>query len=344
MSRRIRDVSVSLMAAAALASFVSPVLAQPAEQFYQGKTVRIIVALGTGGSYDAYARLVGRNLGKHIPGNPSVVVENMPGAGGLIAANHVYKVAQKDGTVLGALHQTTTLAQVTSTPNVEYDARKFNWIGRVASGGSDVHYTFAGKGPKTFEELFQREIVVAGGGPTSMSVILPSAVNSLMGGKLKILSGFKGTAETNLAVERGEVDMALENWEELRVQRADLLKDKKINLIVQYQLKRHPELPDLPTIMEKAKTDEQRQIWSVMLQPATFGHTFNTGPEVPADRVAVLRKAFDAMAKDPALKADADKAKLGIAPMTGAQVAEIVEAVFKVDAGSIEKAKKILGR
>lgn len=336
--------AAAAVAGAAIAIPASSALAQSADQFYAGKTIRIICALGTGGSYDAYARLVGRNFGKHVPGNPAVVVENMPGAGGIIAANHVFKVGAKDGTVMGALHQTTTLAQVTSTPNVEYDARKFNWIGRIASGGSDVHYTFVGKGPKTFEDLFAREIVVAGGGPTSMSVILPSAVNSLLGAKLKILSGYKGTAETNLAVERGEVDMALENWEELRVARAEALREKKVNLIVQYSLKRHPELPDLPTIMEKSKTDEQRQIWSVMLQPAAFGHTFNTGPEVPADRVAVLRKAFDAMGKDPGLKADAERAKLGIAPLGGAEVAKVVEDIFKIDAASIAKAKAILGR
>lgn len=319
-------------------------LAQSAEQFYAGKTIRVICALGTGGSYDANARLFARHIGKHIPGNPNVVVENMPGAGGIIAANHVYKVAAKDGTALGALHQGTTLAQVTKTPNVEYDARKFNWIGRIASGGHDVHYTYAGRGITAYDDMFKREIVVGGGGPTSMSVIIPSAVNKVMGGKLKILGGYKGTAETDLAVERGEVEMALQNWEELRVVRADAIKDKKVHLIIQYSLTRHKELPDLPTIMDKTTTDEQRQIWTLMLMPATIGYTITAGPDVPADRLALLRKAFDGLVKDPGARSDAATAKLEFDPLSGPEVARYVENMFKVDADAMGKAMVILGR
>lgn len=324
--------------------FASPTNAQSADGFYKGKTVRIICALGAGGPYDAYARLVARHIGKQLPGNPSVVVENMPGAGGILAANHVYKVAAQDGTVLGALHQGTTLAQAISTPNIEYDARKFNWIGRITSGGTDVHYSYVGKGPATFDDLFKREVVVAGGGPTSMSVILPSAVVNLMGGKLKILSGYKGTAETDLALERGEVDMALQNWEELRANRSEALSAKKFNLIVQYQLKRHPQLPDVPAIVEQAKSEEERQIWTVMLQPATVGHTFTAGPGVPAERVAQLRKAFDSLAADANLKGEAQKAKLELDPMPAREVAQLVDAVFKIDAAAMSRAKEILGR
>ncbi len=336
-------VAISAMLCAA-SLFASEAKAQSADGFYKGKTVRIICALGAGGPYDAYARLVARNIGKHLPGNPSVVVENMPGAGGILAANHVYKVAAQDGTVLGALHQGTTLAQAISTPNIEYDTRKFSWIGRITSGGADVHYSYVGKGPATFDDLFKREVVVAGGGPTSMSVILPTAVVNLMGAKLKILPGYKGSAETDLALERGEVDMSLQNWEELRSHRATALSEKKLNLIVQYQLKRHAELPDVPAIVELAKTNEERQIWTVMLQPATVGHSFAAGPSVPVDRVAMLRKAFDAMAADAGLKAEAQKAKLELDPLPASQVAQLVDNIFKLDAAAISRAKEILGR
>jgi tripartite-type tricarboxylate transporter receptor subunit TctC len=345
MARRLAALPLAVTVAAAT-SVIAPsaASAQSTDQFYQGKTIRIICALGTGGSYDAYARLVSRHLAKQIAGSPAVVVENMPGAGGIIAANHVYKVAATDGTVLGALHQNTALAEVTGTPNVEYEARRFNWIGRTATGGTNIYYAYAGKGPTTFDDLFTKEAVVAGGGPTSSSVILPSAVNSLMGAKLKILAGYKGTAETDLALERGEVDMALQNWEEIRVTRQEALRDKKINLIVLFSMTRHPELPNLPSIIEKAKTDEQRQVWTVMLQPDTIGYTITAGPDVPADRVAVLRKAFDATMKDAGLKAEAEKAKLEIDPLPGDQVAKLVADMFKVDPSAIATAKKILGR
>jgi tripartite-type tricarboxylate transporter receptor subunit TctC len=310
--------------------------------FYEGKTIRIVVGLGAGGGYDSYARMAGRYLGKHIPGNPSIVVQNMPGAGGIVAANHIYNVAPKDGTVIGALHANIALAQVTDTPNIEYDARKLIWAGRIASGGVDVHHTWHTSGVKSFDDLMKREIVVGGGGPTSNSVVLPNAINKLMGGKLKILGGYKGTAETTLALERGEIDMALKNWELIRSNHADWMKDKKINLIVQYGLQRQPDLADVPTILEVSKTEEQRQVWRLILSPAAIGYAFAMAPAVPADRVATLRKAFDAMMKDPELKADAAKAKLDLDPVSGEQLEQSIQAMFKADAAAIAKTKALL--
>ncbi|HEX2512496.1 MAG TPA: hypothetical protein VHK44_07860, partial [Xanthobacteraceae bacterium] len=232
MSRNVKAAWIILCAtlwATALAT--SAAFAQSGDKFYEGKTIRIIVALGTGGDYDNYARIAGRHLGKYIPGSPTIIVQNMPGAGGLLAANHLANVAPKDGTVIGALHANTTLAQVTNAPNVEYDVRKFNWIGRTSSGGLNVHHTFASSGVKSFDDLLKREVVVGGGGPTSDSIVVPTAVNQLLGTKLKILGGYSGTAETTLALERGEIDMAMQNWEFLRRNNADWLRDKKINLI-----------------------------------------------------------------------------------------------------------------
>jgi tripartite-type tricarboxylate transporter receptor subunit TctC len=304
----------------------------------------MVVALGTGGDYDAYARLVGRWLGKHIPGSPSIVVENMPGAGGIIAANHVYNIAPKDGTVVGALHQNAALAQVTGTPNVEYDARKLNWIGRISSGGLDVHHTWHTTRITSFDELMKREAVVGGGGPTSASVVLPSALNNLMGAKLKILGGYKGTAETTLALERGEIDMALQNWENLRRNHVDWMRDKKIHLIVQYGLERHPELPTVPSIMDLAQTDEQRQVWTLLIRPSSIGYSSAMPPGVPPERVALVRKAFDAMANDPGLKEDVEKAKLVIEPVSGETLTQYVEGMFKIEAAAIGKVKSLLQR
>jgi tripartite-type tricarboxylate transporter receptor subunit TctC len=319
-------------------------LSQSADKFYEGKTVRIIVALGSGGDYDSYARIAGRYLGKYIPGHPTIVVQNMPGAGGLLAANHIANVAPKDGTVIGALHANTTLAQVTAAPNVEYDVRKFAWIGRTSSGGLNVHHTFAKSGVASFNDLLKREVVVGGGGPTSDSIVIPTAVNQMMGTKLKILGGYAGTAETTLALERGEIDMAMQNWEFLRRNNADWLRDKKINLIVQYAEQRHPELPDVPTIMELSKTDEQRQVWSIFLMSGEIGYSLAMAAGVPADRVAVVRKAFLDMAKDPDLKAEAAKMNLPIEPVGGEALAKTIESVFKLEPAAIDKAKQLLKR
>jgi tripartite-type tricarboxylate transporter receptor subunit TctC len=329
---------------AAALGLASAAVAQSAEKFYEGKTIRIIVALGTGGDYDNYARVAGRYLGKYIPGHPTVVVQNMPGAGGLLAANHLANVAPKDGTVLGALHANTTLAQVTGAPNVEYDVRKFAWIGRTSSGGLNVHHTFTKSGVASFDDLRKREVVVGGGGPTSDSIVIPTAVNQMLGTKLKILGGYAGTAETTLALERGEIDMAMQNWEFLRRNNADWLRDKKINLIVQYAEKRHPELPDVPTIMELAKTDEQRQVWSLFLMSGEIGYSLAMAPGVPADRVAIVRKAFLDMAKDPELKAEAAKMNLPVEPIGGAELEKSIDSVFKLEPAAVGKAKQLLGR
>jgi len=320
----------------------SGAIAQPAEKFYEGKTIRIVVALGTGGDYDAYARLASRWLGKHIPGNPTVVVQNMPGAGGLLAANHLANVAPKDGTTIGALHANTTLAQATSAPNVEYDVRKFNWIGRTVPGGLNVHFTFAKSGIATFDELLKKQVVVGGGGPTSDSIVLPTVINEMMDGRLKILGGYAGTAETTIALERGEIDLAMQNWEFLR--RTDWSGDRKINLIVQYATERHPELPNVPTIMEVSKTDEQRQVWTLFMMSGTIGYSLTMAQDIPADRVAVVRKAFLAMAQDPEMQAEAAKLNLPIEPLGGEELAKSVDSVFKLEPAAIAKAKALLKR
>ena len=341
MLQVVRNLAVAL---GALVLATSAATAQTADKFFEGKTIRIICALGTGGDYDNYARLASRFLGKHIPGNPAIVVQNMPGAGGVVAANHLANVAPKDGTVIGALHANTTLAQITAAPNVEYDVRKFNWIGRTSSGGLNVHHTFTKSGVKSFDDLMKREVVVGGGGPTSDSIVIPTAVNELMGTKLKILGGYSGTAETTLALERGEIDMAMQNWEFLRRNNADWIKEKKINMIVQYAASRHPELPDVPAIMELAKTEEQKQVWTLFLMSGGIGYSLTFPQDVPADRVALVRKAFTEMANDPEFKAEAARINLPVEPIAGAELEKTVQSVFKLEPAAVTKAKALLKR
>jgi len=334
--------AIATMAGALALAATSALPGNAQANFYEGKTVRVIVAVATGGGYDNYARLAARHLAKHIPGNPTIVVQNMPGASGIVAANHIYNVAPKDGTVIGALHASIALAQITDVPNIEYDARKAIWVGRMTSAGHDVHYTWHTTKVTSFDDLLKREVIVGGTGPTSNSVILPNAINKVMGGKLKVLRGYQGTADTALAMERGEIEMAMKNWELIRNQHADWLRDKKINLLVQYNLDRHRGLPDVPTILDVSKTEEQKQVWRVLLSPVAIGYALSMAPGVPDDRVATLRKAFDAMATDPEFRADAEKAKLEIDPMSGADLEKPVQAMFKADANAVAAAKALL--
>lgn len=336
-----RTIWTTVCATALMVVSATSAFSQAADQFYQGKTIRVVIGLGAGGGYDSYARLATRWIGKYIPGSPALIAQNMPGAGGITAANHVYNVALKDGTVMGALHANVAFAQVTGTANVEYDARQLNWVGRTASGGLDIHHTWHTTGITSFDQLFTRTVIVAGGGPTSNAGILPNALNELMGTKLKILPGYKGTAETTLALERGEVEMALKNWEALRSANADWVRDKKINLLVQYNFQRHPELPNVPTIMELAKNEEQKQVWTLVLSTSAVGYALSMPPGVPADRVAQVRKAFDTMVKDPGLLADAEKAKLDLDPQSGEQLRQFIQSMFKVNPAAIERAKSL---
>lgn len=334
----------ALGAAALVAASAGAAQAQSTAPFYAGKSVRMVIALGTGGGYDTYARLVARGLGKHIPGNPTMVPQNMPGAGGIVAVNHVYNAAPRDGTAMGALHANIAFAQVTVTPNIEYDARRLNWIGRVATGGLDVHHTWHTTGVTSFDDLLKRTVIVGAGGPTSGSFIFPTVVNEMMGARLKILAGYKGTAETGLALERGEVEMAMNNWETLRVEKADWLRDKKVNLIVQYGVERHAELPNVPTIMELAKTPEQRQIWTMLLSSSSIGYAFSMPPGVPADRVAVVRKAFEAMVKDPEFLAEAERLQRPLDTLGGEKLAAFIETVFQADEAVVKKARALMQR
>jgi tripartite-type tricarboxylate transporter receptor subunit TctC len=334
-------VILSAAGAAALAVVAAaPGLAQ--SNFYEGKQVRIIMAGSTGSNYDNYARLASRHLGKHIPGNPTITVQAMTGASGIIAANNVYNVAPKDGTVILAAHSSMALAQMTGTPNIEFDARKFAWVGRLASGGYDVHYTWHTSNATKFQDLLDREVILGGTGPTSNSVILPTAVNKLLGGKIKVLTGYKGTSDTALAIERGEVQMAMMSWDLLRNQRAEWLRDKKINLLVQYNTDRHPEIANVPTIFEVSKTEEQKQIWSLILQPVVIGYSIGVAPDVPADRLAILRKAYEAMVKDQEFLDDAKKVNLPIEPMSGEGLGKAVAEMFKADASAVETAKTLM--
>ena len=316
-----------------------PSLAQT--NFYEGKQIRLIVGSSTGSTYDLYARLTSRFLPKHIPGNPPIVVQIMTGASGIIASNYVFNVAPKDGTVILGAHSSMQLAQITDVPNLEYDARKFKFIGRIASGGHDLHYVTPGIGVTKFDDLLKREVIVGGTGPTSNSVLLPTAINQLMGGKLKIMRGYKGTADTALAFERGEIQMGLLPYDLMRTKYPTWISDKKINLLVQYNLARHPELQDVPTIVDVSTTEEQKEVWRLLLRPVVIGYAYGVAP-IPDDRRAILSRAFENMLKDPEFLAEAAKINLNIEPMRGAELDKVAADMFNANSGTVATVKSLI--
>ncbi len=313
-----------------LALAETPAAAQQAADFYRGKTITAVVGTSPGGDYDLRLRMVARHIGRHIPGNPTVVVNNMPGGGGLVVANWLANVAPRDGSVIVALSQNMPVHQATGAQGVKFDVRAFNWIGNTTDTPNVVtawHTT----GIRTIQDAMQRELVVGATGTASGSYLYPYALNQLVGTKFKIVTGYPGGNDINLAMERGEVGGRGSNsWASWKSTRPQWLAEKKIFILVQVALKRNAELPDVPTMAELAKNDADRQVLTFISADTAISRPLVTNQGVPRERVEALRQAFDATMKDPEFLAEAQKSKTDISPMTGAQAQKI--AVDTVDA------------
>ena len=326
--------------AAALLLIASAARAQDGPDF-RGKTVTIIASFEAGGPYDFYSRLVARYLGAHLPGHPAIVVQNMPGAGGLRGANYLYNVAARDGTVMGVVSQTVAVGQVlANTPGIQYDARKYAWIGRINSN-VEVHHTWHASGVRTIEDAKRREVVLAGTGPTSSSVVMPRLMNELIGTRFKVVTGFAGPTSAQLAMERGEVDGIVKPWSSIKVGSADWLRDKKINLIVQHTRVRHRELQDVPAIVDLGQNESQRQIFALYAGGAALGTALLAPPGLSADTIVALRQAFDRAMQDPALLDEVRRSGVDIDPLSGAELQEVVEGTFAIAPEVLERARKL---
>ncbi|MPY68611.1 MAG: hypothetical protein GEU92_00840 [Alphaproteobacteria bacterium] len=304
--------------------------AEAASDFYKGKTVTIVVGYGAGGGADVYGRFMARHLGGHLPGKPNVIVQNMPGAGGLRSANYVYTAAPKDGTVIMTIQPTLVIEPLLGNKDARWEVEKFNWLGSlsrdfnscVASGRSGV---------KSIREAENREIVVGTTGPSSMDMQTPVALKNLLGLKLKIVPGYTGSDTAHFAMETGEIDVYCAFWASLAMGRQKQNIDKGVFVpIVQFGSKPHPIFGDAPVVHDLAQNDEQRQLLAFIFRPTEFGRTFVAPPGVPEDRVDMLRQAFWAAAHSDALRADAERTKLLIDPMDGkdteAALREMVDA------------------
>jgi tripartite-type tricarboxylate transporter receptor subunit TctC len=330
-----------VLAVLAVLAAIAPTGAQPAEPFFKGRTINLYIGFAPGGTYDYYSRLFARYIGKHIPGNPSVVAQNMPGAGSFSAANFLYAVAPKDGTALGMITQAAAIEEALASPGVKYKSADFNWIGRM-SGVVELHFTWKTSPARTLEDATRAEIPLAGTGPGSPSEGYPKLLNALAGTRFKVISGYPGSTQGMVAMERGEVDGALTSWNTLNRTRKDWLRNHDVNLLVQYVPERHRDLPDVPTALDAAKTPEGRAIMAFFISGAQVGRSIVAPPGVPAERIKVLRAAFDAMLKDPELLAEIEKTGLEFAPGSGEQLQQTIAATAGTPREVVERTQAIL--
>jgi tripartite-type tricarboxylate transporter receptor subunit TctC len=333
-TRRLGFASAMVLVACVSAS------AQPVEDFYKGKTINFIIGYPTAGAPDVYARLVARHIGKYIPGHPTIIARNMPGAGSLLAANHLFNTAARDGTTFGLTSPTIPLEETLGAPASKYKAVQFHWIGRLATN-PNITFIMNHSPVKNIKDAFEKVAVLGATGRSSTNAVFPMVLNNVLGTKFKIVTGYQGTAAVMLAMERGEVEGLSSTYDGLKTQREDWLKTGRVNIVVQYLLRRHPELPDVPTSAEVASTPEQALILRTVSSASEIGKFLLTTPEVPAERVAALRAAFDAVVKDRDFLAEAAKLRIEIDPLTGVELQRIVSEAQSISSDVIEKVKAI---
>jgi tripartite-type tricarboxylate transporter receptor subunit TctC len=315
-----------------------------AQSFYEGKTVRIIVGLAPGGGFDTYARVVARHIGRHVPGNPTLIVENMTGAGSLIAANHVFKVAKPDGLTVGKFNGALMLGQVLGQPGIEFDARKFEFIGAAVKEDVACAMTKA-SGITSVEKWAASPVPVklGGTGPGASPDNTARILKAALGLPIQLVAGYKGTAEIRLAADGGEVAGGCWSWESMRATWRNALETGEVVPILQATGRPFPDLPNVPLAINLAKSDEARRLIQIGIQNSgAFARPFLLPPGTPKERVQVLRRAFQETLKDPAFLAETQRAKLTLDPVTGEDLERMVSELFALDPTVVGKLKDIL--
>ena len=335
-----RAASAALSAAAAVLMLCDLGAAQDAADFYRGKTINLIAGFNPGGGADIYARLVARHLGRHVPGNPAVVVRNMQGAGSVVAANYVFNVSPKDGTELGLFAGNIVIDPLIGGTQHKYEARAFNWIG-APSSDSNVCLSSPQTTFKSIDDVLEREMVTGTSGTSTLD--FPLTMNNVIGTKFKLVKGYAGSAALRLAMERGEIEgFCGVGYNSMRT--AGLLTPDKANVLVQVGLSKNPAMPKVPFIFDYAKSEQDRQIFTLVFGWLDLERPVAAPPGTPAERVQALREGFDKAMKDPALHADAEKVNVGIEPMRGEAIAKFVDDASRTPATVTARAAQILGR
>lgn len=331
-------------AAAAIATLmtISITYAQTPAEFYKGKTVELYIGYSVGGGYDLYARVLARHIGKHIPGNPTVVPKNMEGAGSLRLANWLAQVAPKDGSVFGTIGRGVPFDPLLGLPGAQFKGTDFSWIGS-ANNEVSICASWGTSKITKIEEVFTQQMVVGGTGPSDDTVQFPRVLNGVLGTKFKIISGYPGGNDVVLAMERGEVEGRCGwSWSTVLATHADWVKQNKLHLLAQLALEKHSDLPDVPLIGDLAKTKEQKQIIKLIFARQVVGRPYIAPPGIPQDRLAALRKAFMDTLADKDFLADAHKSKLEISAVPGDKVEALMKEVYETPADVAQKTGELL--
>ena len=323
-------------------AFLQPAPIHAQEPFYKGKRITLVVGSAAGSGYDAYSRLVARHLSANIPGAPIVNVQNMPGGGGLTAANYLFNVASGDGTIIGNIQRGLLISPLIMPDGVKYDTNSFRWLGstNAETGVVAVWHTAP---HRVIEDVMRTELVVGGSGPFTDSETTPLAYNRILGTKFKIVSGYESTGAVLLAMERGEV-MGIGNssWSNWTTSFAHYLKEGRVRILLQSGLDRNPEIPDVPMALELAKTETQRAALELLLAPNKIGRPFVAPPGVRADRLDILRNAFEASMKDPEFLAEAASHNMDISPVSGNFIEQTIHRLNALPPEIITKASEAI--
>jgi len=317
----------------------TPARAQDSD-FYRGKTITIIIPIGPGGAYDAYARLVSRHLGRKLPGNPTIIARNMPGGGGVIASNHLYNVAPQDGTTLAIITSSFANEQLFGNPQIRYDARKFLAIGRLLDTTS-VLFFWHTTHIKTLDDMLTRPATMAISSVNEIPAYRLVAMNRFIGTQFKSIPGYPSARDYVMAVERGETDGGSSTFIGLSQLFSGYLREKKLNILVQFALHRDPHMADVPTVLELAKDEDSTQVFKHLVSNDEIGRSLFTTPNLPPTRLALLRAAFDAMLADPEFQAEAAQLKLPLAPKTGDEMQKIVADIFAITPEAMAKVREV---
>ncbi len=335
--------TVRPFAFAAAAALATPALAQSGDALFAHKTITINIGNTAGGSYDLYGRMLARFLGRHLPGNPNVVATNMPGAGTLKAANYIYEVAPKDGTAIGIVTETLALEQAVANPAVQYDAAKFNWVGRFATS-NNIHMQWFTSKVQTIEDAKKYETTVAAAGAGNLSEVIPNLLNKVIGTKFKVISGYPASAEGMLAMERGEVEGSASSWAAVKTGKASWLKDKKIKVILQDVPERSPELPDATALGELGETPADKQLLGLYASGGAIGRSFILPPGTSPAALKALQDGFDAMVKDPEVIAEMANVGLDLEPRQGETLKAEIARTLAAPEDVKTRAKALFGR
>ena len=321
----------------------APAKAQTVEDFYRGRSLKLLVSAAVGGGADLYARVFARHFGKHIPGHPTFVVQNVPGAAGLLVAGQMQNTAPRDGSVIAFLQRNNLAEPLLADHDLGFDPRRLNWLGSL-NKDSYVIIAWHTAGVKTMEDALKRELVLGSTGGGTENVTFPLLLNKTLGTKFKLVRGYKGSDELALAIERGEVQGRAITWTTMRSEHANWLQDRKVNLLLQLAMQRHPDLPMVPSAIDYVSNVSDRQLFELMLTPLEAGRPIALPPDTPPDRVATLRAAFAALVADPEFQAEIASRGSSVEALTGLETQSLVDNIYRTPRDILLRAREVWGQ